>query len=168
MILIKELCKIEHLPTVLAGEVVCQRLQFMQHYILYVIVIKDWIKHKAIRIVLSPTCWSICLIEKSLAGGRCSKIHSLFSCAIRHHLSQLLHLRSSHKGTPLISRLLPLLVTRSDDSQGTLQTLLIICLKSCMNTRYSRTRYTNGFSSLMNWIPKVWRVKSSHGSECQR
>ena len=63
MILIEESGKIQHLPAVLACKIVRQRLQFMEHNILYIIIIEDWIQHETIGIVLSTTDLAISLIE---------------------------------------------------------------------------------------------------------
>ena len=109
MVFIEESGKIQHLPAILARKIVRQRLQFMEHNILYVIIIEDWIQHETIGIVLSTADLTISLVEESLASGHRSKVHCLLCCAIRHHLCQLLHLRTSHE-TSLVARFLSLLM----------------------------------------------------------
>ena len=82
MIFIEKSCKVQHLPAVLTCEIVRKNLQFVEHDILNVIVIKDRIQHETICIILSSAYLPISLIEKSLTRGNCAKIHCLFCCAI--------------------------------------------------------------------------------------
>ena len=63
MVFIEESGKIQHLPAILARKIVRQRLQFMEHNILYVIIIEDWIQHETIGIILSTADLTIGLIE---------------------------------------------------------------------------------------------------------
>ena len=63
MVLIEKSGKVQHLPAVLAREIVRQYLQFVEHDILHVIVVEDWIHHETVCVVLSATYQPISLIE---------------------------------------------------------------------------------------------------------
>ena len=63
MVFVEKSGEIEHLPAILAREIVRQRLQFMKHNILYVIIIEDWIQHETIAIILCTANLSIGLIK---------------------------------------------------------------------------------------------------------
>ena len=112
MILIKEPGEVEHLPTVLASEVIGQSLQFVEHDVFDVVVVEHRVKQEAVLILSSihhtilPTT---ILVEQGLPSSWCSKVDSsILSCAIRHHSRQLLHFRPRHEAW-LILRLFSLL-----------------------------------------------------------
>ena len=53
MILIKEPGEVEHLPTVLASEVIGQSLQFVEHDVFDVVVVEHRVKQEAVLILSS-------------------------------------------------------------------------------------------------------------------
>ena len=89
MIFVKEPLESQDLPAVLTGEVVCQSLQFVQHDILDVIVVKHWVQKEAVLIGIS--IYTDCLVEKGLTSGLRSEINGLLCSAIRHHLRKVMH-----------------------------------------------------------------------------
>lgn len=53
MVFIEESGEVEHLPTVLASEVVGQSLQFVEHDIFDVVVVENRVKQKAVLVLSS-------------------------------------------------------------------------------------------------------------------
>ena len=61
----------------------------MQHDVLDVVVVKYWVQKETVLVGIS--IYTDCLVEECLASGLWTKINCLLCSAIRHHLSEVMH-----------------------------------------------------------------------------
>ena len=76
MVFVKEFLKVEHLHALLACKVICQSLQFVQHHVLYIIVVEHWIKQETVLVLTTRVNLqsAACLVKESLTSCRCTEV----------------------------------------------------------------------------------------------